>query len=101
MVKVLSFACGVVFGVVLTCAACSQVKAVSGGPSAPPPESTGYYGGPPPRGHPEISQAINDLQHARYVLAVKAARDYHGHKANAIEYIDDAVKELQICMTIP
>jgi len=100
MIRVMSFACGVIFGVVLTCAACSQVKAV-GSPPAPPPESTGYYGGPPPLGHPEISQAMNDLQHARYVLQVKAARDYHGHKANAIGYIDDAVKELQICMTIP
>jgi hypothetical protein len=100
MVKLLSFACGVIFGVVLTCAACSQVKAVSSGTPAPPPESTGYYGGPPPLGHPEISQAINDLQHARYVLQVKAASDYHGHKANAIGYIDDAVKELQICRTI-
>lgn len=101
MVKVVSFACGIVFGVILTCAACSQVKAYSSGTPSPPSESTGYYGGPPPLGHPAISKAINELSHARYVLQNEAASDYHGHKANAIGYIDDAVKELQICMTIP
>lgn len=100
MVKVLSFACGVIFGVLLTCAACSQVKAISGSPPASPPQTEGYYGGPPPS-HPEISKALNELQHARYVLQDKSANDYGGHKANAIGYIDDAIKELQICMAMP
>jgi len=101
MVKLLSFACGVVFGIVLTCAACSQVKTVANRSPTTPPETGGYYGGPPPLGHPEISQAMNELQDARYTLQVKAASDYHGHKANAIGYIDDAIKELQICMSMP
>ena len=75
MVELLSFACGVVFGIVLTCAACSQVKAVANGSPTPPPETSGYYGGPPPLGHPEISQAMNELQHARRasVSALSAA----------------------------
>lgn len=101
MVKVLSFACGVIFGVLLTCAACSQVKAFSGSPPTPPPQTEGYYGGPPPIGHSEVSQAMNELQHARYVLQDKSTSDYGGHKANAIGYIDDAIKELQICMAMP
>ncbi len=103
MVKVLCFASGVIFGVFLACAACSQGPAYSSGPYGPP-EGTGYYGpppGPPPGSHPAISQALNELQHARYVLKAEAASDYHGHKANAIGYIDNAVNELQICMSMP
>jgi hypothetical protein len=104
MVKGLCFASGVIFGLLLACAACTQGPAYSSGPSGPPPEGTGYYGpppGPPPGSHPEISQAMNELQHARYVLQAKAASDYHGHKANAIGYINDAIGELQTCMSMP
>jgi len=95
MVKGLCFAGGVIFGLILACAACSSGPAYSSGPG---PE--GYYGGPPP-GHPAISKATNELQHARYVLQTEAASDYHGHKANAIGYIDNALNELQICMSMP
>jgi hypothetical protein len=31
----------------------------------------------------------------------KAANDYHGHKANAVGYIDNALGELQTCMSMP
>jgi hypothetical protein len=44
---------------------------------------------------------MNELQHARYVLQAQAASDYHGHKANAIGYIDKALGELQTCMSMP
>ena len=104
MVRGLWFASGVIFGVFLTCAACTQGSAFSSGPAAPPPEATGYYGpppGPPPGSRTAISQAMNDLQHARYVLQAKAENDYHGHKANAVGYIDNALAELQVCMSIP
>ena len=101
MVKGLCFAGGVIFGIVLACAACSQVPAYSFGPGGRLAESAGYYGGPPPGGHPEISQALNELQHARYVLQAKASSDFHGHKASAIGFIDKAVNELQICASMP
>ena len=95
MVKGLCFASGVIFGVLLTCAASMPVPAYSG---------AGYYGpppGPPPGSHPAISQAINDLQHARYVLRAEAADDFRGHKANAVGFIENAVRELQICQSMP
>ncbi len=96
MVKGLCFASGVIFGIFLACAACSSgPPAYSGG---------GYYGpppGPPPGSHPAISQAMNELQHARYVLQAEAANDYQGHKANAIGYIDNALRELEICKSMP
>ena len=44
---------------------------------------------------------MSELQHARYVLQSKAASDYHGHKANAIGYIDNALNQLQICLSMP
>jgi hypothetical protein len=44
---------------------------------------------------------MSELQHARYVLQVKAANDYHGHKANAVGFIDNALNELQTCMSMP
>ena len=103
MVKGLCFASGVIFGVLLTCAACMNGPAYSSGPYGPPPEA-GYYGpppGPPPGSHPEISKAMNELQHARYVLKAEASSDYQGHKANAIGYIDNAIGELQICQSMP
>ena len=95
MAKGLCFASGVIFGIILTCAACTQGPAYSAG---------GYYGpppGPPPGSHPSISQAMTELQHARYVLQAEAASDFRGHKANAIGFIDNALNELQICMTMP
>lgn len=101
MLKGLCFASGVIFGALLACAACSQTPAYSTSPYGPVPGGPGYYGGPPPTGHPEISKAMSELQHARYVLQVEAANDYHGHKANAVGYIDNAINELQICMSMP
>ena len=44
---------------------------------------------------------MNELQHARYVLHAQAAGDYRGHKASAIKYIDNALAELQTCMSMP
>jgi hypothetical protein len=101
VVRGLCFASGVIFGVLLTCAACTTSPSYPNNAFGPAPEGPGYYGGPPPGGHPEISRAMNELQHARYVLQAQAASDYHGHKANAIGYIDKALGELQTCMSMP
>ncbi len=95
MAKGLCFASGVIFGVLLTCAACMQGPAYS---------AASYYGpppAPPPGSHPAISQSMNDLQHARYVLQTEAANDFRGHKANAVGFIDNALSELQICLSMP
>ncbi len=100
MLKGLCFASGVIFGIVLACAACSQTPTYKTSPYGPVPGGPGYYGGPPPT-RSEISQAMSELQHARYVLQAKAANDYHGHKANAVGFIDSALNELQICLTMP
>ena len=99
MIRGLYFASGVIFGVVLTCAACTTSPSYPNNAFGPAPGGPGYYGGP--AGHPEVSRAMNELQHARYVLQAQAASDYRGHKANAIKYIDNALNELQICLSMP
>jgi hypothetical protein len=95
MLRGLWFAGGMIFGILLTCVACSQTPGYSG---------VGYYGPPPtppPGSHPAITQALNELQHTRYVLTNESANDYQGHKRNAIGFVDNAVHELQICISMP
>ena len=65
MIKGMCFAGGVIFGALLACAACSQTPAYSTSSYGPVAGGPGYYGGPPPAGHPEISQAMSALQHAK------------------------------------
>jgi len=47
--------------------------------------------------HPEIRAALDALQSARAHLNA-AARDYHGHRAEAVRHVDEAIHEAQICM---
>jgi len=44
--------------------------------------------------HPAIRQAIHLLQRAKQVLQKEAARDFEGHRANAVKDIDAALAEL-------
>lgn len=85
MGKIMTFVAGSVVGAVVACVSCAQ-----------PPV---YSQGPPP--HPEIAQAMSQLQSARYTLIHYAANDFQGHKSNAIGYISNALGELQICMQMP
>jgi hypothetical protein len=50
-----------------------------------------------PGQHPHIRAALAALADARNHLR-QAADDYGGHKANAIRAIEDAHRELQLCM---
>jgi len=45
--------------------------------------------------HPEIREAIRQLQHAKQTLQKDAARDFNGHRANAVQEIDQAIAQLQ------
>lgn len=89
------FAGGMIFGILLTCVACSQTPGFSGGGYIGPPPA------PPPGNHPAITQALNELQHTRYLLTNEAGGEYQGHKRNAIGFVDSAVHELQLCMAMP
>jgi hypothetical protein len=45
--------------------------------------------------HPEIREAIRQLNHAKQTLQRDAARDFGGHRANAVQEIDQAIAQLQ------
>jgi hypothetical protein len=47
--------------------------------------------------HPEIRDAIASLRRAREHLN-HAAHDFGGHRVDAIKSIDEALRQLQICM---
>jgi len=47
--------------------------------------------------HPEIRAALDALRSARAHLAA-AAHDYHGHRAQAMQHVDAAIHEAEICM---
>jgi hypothetical protein len=45
--------------------------------------------------HPEIREAIRQLQNAKQTLQRDAARDFGGHRANAVQQINQAIAQLQ------
>jgi len=47
--------------------------------------------------HPEIEDALRALHHAREHLE-RAAHDFGGHRVDAIRAIDEADRQLRICM---
>jgi hypothetical protein len=52
---------------------------------------------PAPEPHPEIRAAIDALDHARMHLR-EAKHDFGGHRVDALKAIDDAQRQLNICL---
>lgn len=52
---------------------------------------------PPPEPHPHIRTAIDELREARRELET-AARDFCGHRAEAVRATDAALKQLQLAL---
>jgi hypothetical protein len=48
-------------------------------------------------GHPEIRAALESLHNAKVHLE-QAKHDFHGHRADAIHAIDEATRQLEICL---
>jgi hypothetical protein len=49
--------------------------------------------------HPEIRAALDALHNAKAHLE-HAAHDFHGHRIDAIKAIDEAERQLRICMEV-
>jgi hypothetical protein len=49
--------------------------------------------------HPEIRAALDALHNAKAHLE-HAAHDFHGHRVDAIRAIDEADRQLRICMEV-
>jgi hypothetical protein len=52
---------------------------------------------PPPEPHPHIRAAVEELREARRELQT-AARDFCGHRAEAVEATNAALKQLQLAL---
>ncbi len=48
--------------------------------------------------HPEIREAMRQLQHAKMTLQRDAARDFEGHRAKAVKEIDEALADLRLAL---
>ena len=67
------------------------VAAAAGSPAAAMPT-------PPP--HPRVHEAIEAMRHAREHME-HAEGEFHGHRAKAIEHLDRAIHEAEICEQEP
>lgn len=67
-------------------AAAAATPAAAASPAMPP--------------HPNIEAALEAMHNARHHLD-DAAHDFHGHRVKAIEHLDQAIHEADICMQEP
>jgi hypothetical protein len=66
-------------------------------PATPKPQPKPAAAAPAPEPHPEIADAIAALRRAREHLN-HASHDFGGHRVDAIRAIDEALRQLNICM---
>jgi hypothetical protein len=49
-----------------------------------------------PEEHPHIHEALEAMRSAKHHLE-SAEHDFHGHRVKAIEHLDQAIREAEIC----
>jgi hypothetical protein len=54
---------------------------------------------PVPERHPHIDEALESMRAAKHHLE-SAEHDFDGHRAKAIEHLDRAIHEAEICMSM-
>ena len=52
-----------------------------------------------PEPHPHIHEALESMRAAKHHLE-SAEHDFDGHRAKAIEHLDQAIHEAEICMSM-
>jgi hypothetical protein len=53
-----------------------------------------------PEGHPHIHEALEAMRDAKHHLE-GAEHDFHGHRVKAIEHLNQAIREAEICESEP
>jgi hypothetical protein len=53
-----------------------------------------------PERHPHIDEALESMRAAKHHLET-AEHDFHGHRVKAIEHLNQAIREAEICMAEP
>ncbi len=75
--------------------------AAAAGPNPPAPPVVGAPAVPvaaplPPEPHPHIHEALEAMRAAKHHLET-AAHDFDGHRVKAIEHLDQAIHEAEVC----
>ena len=70
----------------------APVPAVAAAPAAPAVV-------PVPERHPHIDEALESMRAAKHHLE-SAEHDFDGHRAKAIDHLDKAIHEAEICMSM-
>jgi hypothetical protein len=81
--------------------------AAAAGPKAPAPAAPLVAAAPAPapaaaavpERHPHIDEALESMRAAKHHLE-SAEHDFDGHRAKAIEHLDRAIREAEICMSM-
>jgi hypothetical protein len=77
--------------------------AAAAGPKAPAPPVPGAPAAAavpaPPEPHPQIHEALEAMRNAKKHLE-SAEHDFDGHRVKAIEHLDQAIHEAEVCMSM-
>jgi len=79
-----------VFGGVLLAGVLAAPVLVSAGPQPQPAQEH--------ERHPVIRESIGKIETARHDLQAYADRDFGGHRAKAVEHLDQALRELHMAL---
>jgi hypothetical protein len=83
---------------VLTLTLALPAAAANGAPAPKPSPTPAAKPAPvPPEKHPKIREALAALRSSREDLE-HAAHDFGGHRVEAMHAIDEAIKQLEICL---
>jgi hypothetical protein len=82
---------------VLVAAMALPAAAANGAPKPTPTPAAKPAPPAPPERHPKIREAIASLRASREDLE-HAAHDFGGHRVDAMHAIDEAIKQLEICL---
>jgi len=82
---------------VLVAAMALPAGAANGAPAPTPAAKPAPAAPVPPERHPKIREAIASLRTSREDLE-HAAHDFGGHRVDAMHAIDEAIKQLEICL---
>ena len=52
-----------------------------------------------PERHPHIDEALESMRSARHHLQI-AEHDFQGHRAKAMQHLDIAIREAEICLSM-
>ena len=98
--KRIGFLCLVILAMLLLTLAFSAAAGPKA-PAAPVPVAAAAPVPPAPAAmperHPHIDEALEAMRNAKHHLE-SAEHDFHGHRAKAIEHLNRAIHEAEICL---